>query len=125
MNNINNPMNVAILSAATAPLYYELLDNKLNTLIESSQCFLFNILCGFVEGRSNLQESLGETWAKRHGAPILYITEKTTDKLLHKLFLKADYIIFILDGNPFINKAFMQYKMLGKHGSVIKIEKKG
>ena len=116
-------MSVAILSAKVDKEYYDKLDNKLNELIETSQCFLFNILCGYVRGLTPGQETLGEIWAKKHGAPILYISENSKDALLRSLFLKADYIIFLVDGNPFINKALMQYKMTGKHGSIIYIQK--
>lgn len=116
------PMNVAIISSSIDPIYYNALDKHLNKLMETSQCFLFNILCGYVEGRSDKsKETLGELWANKHGAPIIYISEKTKKGLVHQLFLKADYIIFLLDGNPNINNLFMQYKMLGKHGSCIKI----
>ena len=114
-------MNVAIVSAAAGALEYRLLDKKLNELIETSQCFLFYILCGYVEGRKSKEKTLGEKWAERNGAPILYISEKTTDRLLDRMILKADYAIFILNGNPLINNAFMRYKMLGKHGSVIRV----
>ena len=110
-------MNVAIISAGTGPIYYNKLDKYLNKLIETSQCFLFNILCGGVEGSKSTQETLGELWAKNNGAPILYFFEKTTNKL----FYKADDIIFLLDGDPFINKLFMKYKMTGKHGSAIRV----
>lgn len=113
-------MNVAII-AATNALNYRLLDNKLNELIESSGCYLFNILCGFVEGDNNEEKSLGELWAKNNGAPVIYIKEKTVDKLIDRMILKTDYAIFILDEeNPIIKKIFMRYKMAGKHGSVIK-----
>ena len=118
---MNRPMKIAILSAGTGPRYYSLLDKKLNELIESSQCYLFYVLCGFVKDSNEAPKSLGELWAENNGAPILYISEKTVDKLLHALFLNADYIFFLLDGNPLINKAFMQYKMMGKHGSVIRV----
>lgn len=118
---MNRPMKIAIISAGTAPRYYRLLDKKLNELIESSQCYLFYILCGFTEGRNDSPKTLGEIWAEKNGAPTLYISEKTTEKLLHKTFLIADYVFFLLDGNPIINKALMQYKMMGKHGSVIKV----
>ena len=114
-------MNVAIISAGTAPIYYDSLEKCIDKLIETSGCYLFNILCGFVEGRTDGKPSLGEIYAKNNGAPILYITEKTTEKLINKLFFKADYIFFLLDGDPFINKLFMRYKMTGKHGSAIKI----
>ena len=111
-------MKVAII-AATGALNYRLLDNKLNELIESSECYLFYILCGYIEGRKSNEETLGELWAKNNGAPTLYIHEKTIDKLIDRLIFSADYAIFILDGNPLINNAFMRYKMSGKHGSVI------
>ena len=111
-------MKVAII-AATGALNYRLLDNKLNELIESSGCYLFYILCGYIEGRKSNEETLGELWARNNGAPTLYIHEKTTDKLIDRLIFSADYAIFILDGNPLINNAFMRYKMSGKHGSVI------
>lgn len=111
-------MKVAII-AATGALNYRLLDNKLNELIESSGCYLFYILCGYIEGRKSNEETLGELWAKNNGAPTLYIHEKTIDKLIDRLIFSADYAIFILDGNPLINNAFMRYKMSGKHGSVI------
>lgn len=114
-------MKVAMVSAATVPRYYTLLENKLNSLVETSQCFLFYILCGYVEGRKSAEPTFGEMWAKKYGAPVLYISEKTTEKLINKLLIEADYIIFLLDGNPLINKAFMKYKMMGKHGSVIKV----
>ena len=113
-------MKVAVLSAATGALEYRLLDNKLNELIETSQYFLFYILCGYVIGKKSKEKSLGELWAEKNGAPILYISEKTTEELISRVILEADYIIFILNGNPLINNAFMKYKMLGKHGSVIK-----
>lgn len=114
-------MNVAIIGADTGALEYRLLDKKLNLLIETSQYFLFNILCGYVIGKKSTKETIGELWAKNNGAPIVYISAKTKEQLYTRLFLKADYVIFILNGNPQINNLFMKYKMLGKHGSVIKI----
>lgn len=113
-------MKIAIIGAATGALEYRLLDNKLNQLIESSQCFLFSILCGSIEERKS-EETIGERWAKNNGAPIIYITAKSKEELERKLFTKADYIIFILNGNNTINQLFMRYKMTGKHGSVIKV----
>lgn len=113
-------MKVAIVAAAGA-LNYRLLDKRLNELIETSGCYLFYILCGYIEGRKSNEETLGEKWARINGAPTLYIHAKTTNELIDKLIFKADYAIFILDGNPLINNAFMRYKMTGKHGSVIKV----
>ena len=113
-------MKVAMVSAATAPRYYTLLENKLNSLVETSQCFLFYILCGYIEGRKSNEETLGEKWARINGAPTLYIHAKSDNDLIDKMIFKADYAIFILDGNPLVNNAFMRYKMAGKHGSVIR-----
>ena len=113
-------MNVAII-AATGALNYRLLDNKLNQLIETSGCYLFYILCGYIEGRKSNEETLGEKWARINGAPTLYIHAKTADQLIDRLIFSADYAIFILDGNPLINNTFMRYKMAGKRGSVIRL----
>lgn len=113
-------MKVAII-AATGALNYRLLDNKLNQLIETSGCYLFYILCGYIEGRKSNEETLGEKWARINGAPTLYIHAKSDNELIDKMIFKADYAIFILDGNPLINNAFMRYKMAGKRGSVIKL----
>lgn len=113
-------MKVAII-AATGALNYRLLDNKLNQLIETSGCYLFYILCGYIEGRKSNEETLGEKWARINGAPTLYIHAKSDNDLIDKMIFKADYAIFILDGNPLINNAFMRYKMAGKRGTVIKV----
>ena len=113
-------MKVAII-AATGALNYHLLDNKLNQLIETSGCYLFYILCGYIEGRKSNEETLGEEWARINGAPTLYIHAKSDNDLIDKMIFKADYAIFILDGNPLINNAFMRYKMAGKRGTVIKV----
>ena len=111
-------MNIAII-AATGAVNYRLLNEKLNELIESSGCYLFNILCGSIENNKSKEETLGETWARKNGAPVIHIYAKTVNELVDKLILKADYAIFILDGNPLINNIFMRYKMSEKHGSVI------
>ncbi len=114
-------MKVAII-AATGAFNYRLLDETLNALIENSGCYLFTILCGSIDKEKRKEtESLGELWARKNGAPVEYIFEKTIDKLIDKLIFKADYAIFILDGNALINRIFMKYKMSGKHGSVIKV----
>lgn len=82
---------------------------------------MFYILCGYIEGRKSNEETLGELWARNNGAPTLYIHAKSDNELIDKMIFKADYAIFILDGNPLINNAFMRYKMAGKRGTVIKL----
>ncbi len=114
-------MRVAII-AATSALNYRLIDEKINALIESSGCYLFTILCGSIEGKKSKEaKTLDEIWAGRNGAPVEYIFAKTENELIDKMIFKANYIIFILDDSPLIKNIFMRYKMLGKHGSVIKV----
>ena len=106
---------------ADGPNRYRLLDKCLNELIESSGCYLFTILCGRIKGEEQRSQTIGQKWAAANGCPVRYITEKTEKDLISKMIFLSDYAIFILDGNPLINNIFMQYKMTGKHGSVIKI----
>ena len=114
-------MNVAIIAAGTAPLYYEQLDKRLNSLIEKSGCYLFTILCGRLADQERRGISLGQQWAVANGCPVRYITAKTEKQLIDKMINLTDYAIFILDGNSQINNIFMRYKMEGKHGTVIKL----
>ena len=112
-------MNIAIIAAAGA-LNYSLVDKKINEIIEETQNYAICILCGFIKGKESDEETLGEKWAKANGAPIRWVHAKTDTALMDAMILKADYAIFVLDGNPLINQAFMRYKMAGKHGAVIK-----
>ena len=114
-------MNVLILSSAAGAESYRLLDNKLNELIETSGCFLFNILCGVVTDKLCQETILGKEWGVKNGAPIRCYHDETEEKVIRTLLSKTDYGIFILDGNPKINNIFMKYKMSGKHGSVIRV----
>ena len=114
-------MNIAII-AADGALNYRLVDKKINEIIEKTQDYGICILCGFIKGAESKEETLGEKWAKQNGAPIRWVHAKTATKLMDAMILKADYAIFILDGNPLINQALMRYKMAGKHGAVIKTD---
>lgn len=109
-------MNIAIVGDLT-PNNYHLLDQKLNELIEEKQCYLFNVLCGGPLRNEKPSPTLGSLWAKNNGAPVHYIFEPTPAKL----FKEADYIVFLYDGNQQTKNLIMQYKMTGKHGSVINI----
>lgn len=96
---------------------YILLDEQMNKLIEDSGCYLFTMLCGQQE-----ETELGKRWAAVNGAPVRYLKASSSADLLGQLIKKSDYIIFILDGTAAINNAFMKYKSLGKHGSVIRLK---
>ena len=114
-------MNVAIIGGELNPKNYALLDQELNKLIEEKQCYLFNVLCGGTSMGAYTQRTLGKFWADRNGAPVHWIFEPTPAALQDKLLKKADYIIFMYDGNQAIKNLIMKYKMMGKHGSVINI----
>ena len=114
-------MNLLILGDADGAYRYRLLDKKLNELIETSECFLFNILCGVIEGEFYEKTLLGKEWGVNNGAPLRIYHGKTEEEVLRVLISKTDYAIFILDGNAQIKNIFMKYKMSGKHGSVIQV----
>lgn len=89
------------------------LDTAMEEYMEASQCFLFNAA---VLSKDPFNESLGSLWASRRGCPIR-IFER-----MEKLLYAVDYCIFILEKNDEETKrAFMKYKMMGKHGKVIKV----
>ena len=92
------------------------LDNKLEELIQTSQCFLFHAAVPF---KDPLHEPLGCKWAGRRGCPLKFMEIK-------KILAAADYVLFVIDReskDQTIKQAFMQYRMKypEKHGSVIKI----
>ena len=93
----------------------KVLDDKLNELIESSQCFLFHAA---VLSKDPSNQTLGCIWASRRGCPVRFFDS------IEKILKKSDYCIFIIKKNDLeTTQAFMRYKMdyPWKHGSVIKI----
>lgn len=109
-------MKIAVIGDNT-PNNYQKLDKKLNELIEKSGIYLFYILCGRTLMTDLSRPSLGYSWAINNGAPVQWIPKPTPAYL----FKEADYIIFFYDGSAAIRNLIMQYKMLGKHGTVINI----
>ena len=99
---------------------YSELDNAMNKLIEESQVFLFNIICGGLEYSEN--KTIAEQWAENNGCPIVRCYEQSLDKLLWRLRAETDYLVIrISDGTPQWQKnLMMQLKSDGKHGTVIK-----
>ena len=112
-------MKIAIVGGENTPEIYSILDKKMNELIEEKQIFLFYVVCGGQVTAGQRPVSLGEVWAKNNGAPVLWLNEPTPARL----FKEVDYIVFIFDGRPHIKRLMMQYKMTGKHGSVINLER--
>lgn len=111
-------MKLAVVGGRNTPEIYKILDKKLNELIEEKGIYLFYFVCGGRSTQGLREVSLGEEWAKNNGAPILWLQEPTPAAL----FKFVDYVIFIFDGNPAIKRMMMQYKMMGKHGTVINLE---
>lgn len=99
---------------------YNELDNAMNKLIEESQVFLFNIICGGLEYNSN--KTIAEQWAENNGCPIVRYYEQSLDKLLWRLRTETDYLVIrISDRTPQWQKnLMMQLKSDGKHGTVVK-----
>ena len=118
MAHLGGKVKLAILGGGSGD--YNALDQKLNELIEEKQCYLFTVLCGATDPEK-YTPGLSEVWAKKNGAPIEYLIDADPQRLLKKLAAAADYIIFILRDEQWLKNFMMQYKMLGKHGTVIKL----
>lgn len=112
-------MKIAIIGGS--PHDYDVLDQKLNELIAASQTYLFYVVCGGL-ALSPRQPSLGEIWAKKNGAPIWWIEKDDIQSLLNGVAAAADYIIFIFKGEQWMKNFIMQFRMTGKHGTVIRLE---
>lgn len=99
---------------------YNELDNTMNKLIEDSQTFLFNIICGGLEYSEN--KTIAEQWAENNGCSIIRCYEQTLDKLLWRLRSETNYLVMkISDQTPQWQKnLMMQLKADGKHGTVIR-----
>ena len=110
-------MKIAIIGGTLTPENYQKVDKELNKLIEEKGIYLFYMLCGLRSKSQMPEPTLGSLWADKNGAPIQWMLEPTPAKLMKT----ADYIIFLYDGNTFIRQLIMQYKQMGKHGSVINI----
>lgn len=99
---------------------YNELNVAMNKLIEDSQTFLFNIICGGLEYSEN--KTIAEQWAENNGCPIVRCYEQSLDKLLWRLRTETDYLVIrISDRTPQWQKnLMMQLKADGKHGTVIR-----
>lgn len=110
-------MKVIILGKYT----YEQLSATMEELIESSQCYLFTIVCGSTEKKMPIG-SLSETWALNNGAPINYIIESDVNKLIDKIVKSADFVLAFYDGeDAIVRRVIMKMKGEGKHGKVVNV----
>ena len=87
------------------------IDSVMEKLIESTQCFLFTVVCG---GADNVAYN----WAQKTGAPVTFFQVKTPQGLLKE----ADYLVMKLEASSpqWMKNLMMAWKKEGKHGTVIK-----
>ena len=87
------------------------IDSVMEKLIESTQCFLFTVVCG---GANNVAYD----WAKKAGAPVTFSQVKTPQGLLKE----ADYLVMKLDASSpqWMKNLMMAWKKEGKHGTVVR-----
>ena len=86
-------------------------NSTMEKLIESTQCFLFTVVCG---GTDNVAYN----WAQKAGAPVEFSQVKTPQELLKE----ADYLVMkLLASSPqWMKNLMMAWKKEGKHGTVIR-----
>lgn len=81
---------------------------------------MFAIVAGGVDTVQRVP-SLGERWAKDHGAPVEYLFCENPEKLLDRMANTADYLIWRYNAEDNLGRRIMmKMKDLGKHGKVIK-----
>ena len=87
------------------------IDDVMEKLIESTQCFLFTVVCG---GTDNVAYD----WAKKVGAPVIFSQAKMPQELLKE----ADYLVMKLDASSpqWMKNLMMAWKKEGKHGTVVR-----
>ena len=89
------------------------IDSVMEKLIESTQCFLFTVVCG---GTDNVAYD----WAQKAGVPVEFVQVDEPRKLLYK----ADYLVIKLrEGSEtptWMKNLMMAWKKEGKHGTVIR-----
>ena len=87
------------------------IDGVMEKLIESTQCFLFTVVCGGID-------NVAYDWAQKAGAPVTFSQVKTPRGLLKE----ADYLVMKLEASSpqWMKNLMMTWKKEGKHGTVIR-----
>ena len=91
-------------------------------LINESQCYLFNIICGGLGPRPK-NPTPAAIWANNNGAPIYWMYGyRSLDELLPALHKETDYLLIKLTNSTpqWIKNFIMKHKQAGKHGTVIR-----
>lgn len=96
----------------------KLLSETMEQLITESQCYLFTVICG--QSNDGVKVSASYKWAVKNGAPIEYLIESDTEKLIEKIVKTADFLVAYNDGtNQIVKRLIMKFKNEGKHGRII------
>ena len=87
------------------------IDSVMEKLIESTQCFLFAVVCGG-------NEKVEYDWAQKAGVSVTFSQVKTPQELLKE----ADYLVMKLEASSpqWMKNLMMAWKKEGKHGTVIR-----
>ena len=87
------------------------IDSVMERLIESTQYFLFTVVCGGID-------NVAYDWAQKAGAPVTFSQVKTPQGLLKE----ADYLVMKLEASSpqWMKNLMMAWKKEGKHGTVIR-----
>lgn len=108
----NELLNVAIIGGDYQSI--DILSKAIYDIICPKDILLFNVLY-------STESSLGYIWAKENGMPTKKIGASNQEKLKKRLlYFEADYIFFVLHDEQWIKNMIMEYRMTGKHGTVIK-----
>ena len=86
-------------------------NSTMEKLIESTQCFLFTVVCGGID-------NVAYDWAHKAGAPVIFSQVKTPQGT----FPEADYLVMKLDASSpqWMKNLMMAWKKEGKHGTVVR-----
>lgn len=87
---------------------------------------LFCVICGGND-ENKIKKTAGYRWARENGAPveILNLDGCSAEKVLDRLVKVIDYAVIAYDGeNSLLRRLIMNMKAAGKHGKVIKYDKK-
>lgn len=104
--------NIAIVGGSPTDL--QAVDNVIMKLADDAQFYLFNVVCN---SAAKSHPTLSEAWAEFRGAPKIYVNFASPQELMKKV----DYIFFVSHGEQWIKNMLMQYRMMGKHGTVINL----
>lgn len=97
-------MNVGIIGGTLDD--YDLLDKKLNEVIEIKGTYLFNIVCS--------PNSLGDKWAENNGSGKRYFFGAFNDYIK-----ELDFAIVFMNEKNLRHPVLEKLKREGKHGTVI------